>query len=346
MSSISVLVCWPLKPADCHVLSKMSNGLDVAVDHHIRGFPLTAISIFAPFTGLILSVVLLTFFLIRFYVLELFLLQKLHGKRYTNLDEINRRGFVNNHIAGATKILILVVGAYPFFNVAFGKAGFHTPFAAGSRVTMGDILIICAQILIGMFIFGLIYRTKISPVSVVHHMGSILVGQAAITISIRLDKDASVEFVLCTVWGTHSFSCASYHDTDMPKLFSLGAFDIISEFLPHLAIMLYRVFPENHSFLSRLFQIAFVSTLFGTISETVVVMYLFGQLWDRWTSPFKIVTPVLHVAFSAAQLHGSHIFYKMWRKQERILRDSREIKLGSGGESERALGWVGEGSAR
>jgi len=297
--------------------------LDVAVDHHIRGFPLTAISRFAPFTGLILSVVLLTFFLIRFYVLELFLLQKLYGKKYTNLDEINRRGFVNHHIAGTTKILILVVGAYPFFNVAFGKAGFHTPFTAGSQVTMGDILIICAQMLIGMFIFELIYRTKISPVSVVHHMGSILVGQAAITISIRLDKDASVEFVLCTVWG---------------------AFDIISEFLPHLAIILYRVFPENHSFLSRLFQIAFVSTLFGTISETVVVMYLFGQLWDRWTLPFKIVTPVLHVAFSAAQLHGSHIFYKMWRKQERILRDSRESKPDGGGEPERALGWVGEGS--
>jgi len=284
---------------------------------------LTAISRFAPFTGLILSVVLLTFFLIRFYVLELFLLQKLYGKKYTNLDEINRRGFVNHHIAGTTKILILVVGAYPFFNVAFGKAGFHTPFAAGSQVTMGDILIICAQMLIGMFIFELIYRTKISPVSVVHHMGSILVGQAAITISIRLDKDASVEFVLCTVWG---------------------AFDIISEFLPHLAIILYRVFPENHSFLSRLFQIAFVSTLFGTISETVVVMYLFGQLWDRWTLPFKIVTPVLHVAFSAAQLHGSHIFYKMWRKQERLLRDSRVSKPGGGGEPERALGWAGEGS--
>jgi hypothetical protein len=171
------------------------------VDHHIQRFPITSISILAPFTALIISLVLIIFFLIKFYVLELFLLRKAYGPKYTNLDEINRRGFVNHHIAGATKIIILIVGVYPFMDVAFGKAGFHTPFIHGSKVTMGDILVVCAQMLIGMFIFELIYRTKISPVSVVHHIGSILVGQAAIVISINEERDASIEFVLCTVWG-------------------------------------------------------------------------------------------------------------------------------------------------
>ena len=90
-------------------------------------------------------------------------------------------------------------------DVAFGRSNFHTPFMHGSKVTMGDILVTCAQMLLGMFIFELIYRTKISPVSVVHHMGSILVGQAAIVISIKEDRDASIEFVLCTVWGMTSF---------------------------------------------------------------------------------------------------------------------------------------------
>lgn len=174
---------------------------DVPIDHHIRVFPVGSISFLAPYTGLILSVVLLVFFLIKFYILELFLLQKIYGEKYTNLDEINRRGFVNHHIAGATKIIILIVGVYPFFDVAFGDAGFHTPFMNGSKVTMGDILVVCAQMLIGMFIFELIYRVKISPVSVVHHMGSILVGQAAITISVSREPDSSIEFVMCTVWG-------------------------------------------------------------------------------------------------------------------------------------------------
>jgi hypothetical protein len=56
---------------------------------------------------------------------------------------------------------------------------------------------------VAMFIFELIYRVKVSPVSVAHHIGSILVAQAAITISINGDRDASIEFVLCTVWGNY-----------------------------------------------------------------------------------------------------------------------------------------------
>jgi hypothetical protein len=70
---------------------------------------------------------------------------------------------------------------------------------------MGDLLLIAAQMLTGMFIFELIYRVKISPVSVAHHIGSIMVAQAAITISVKGDREASIEFVLCTVWGKHIF---------------------------------------------------------------------------------------------------------------------------------------------
>ncbi|KAJ6566302.1 hypothetical protein B0H19DRAFT_1219533 [Mycena capillaripes] len=288
-------------------------------DHHIRKFPLTSISVLSPYTGLIISVVLLVFFLIKFYVLELFLLQKLYGPRYTGLNEMNRRGFVNHHMAGATKIVILIIAVYPFGNVAFGTAEFHTSFI-GSRVTMGDILVISAQMLIGMFLFELIYRAKISPVSVVglicqvevHHMASILVGQAAITISISRNEDSSIEFLMCTVWG---------------------AFDIISEFLPHLTIIIYRVYPDSHHFLMTMFRAACVTTLFGTISETVVVMFLFGQLWSRWKLSFKIATPILHIAFSIAQFHGTRIFYRMWRKQERIIRDRQEAENSTGEEN-------------
>lgn len=100
---------------------------------------------------------------------------------------------------------------------------------------------------------------------------------------------------------------------------SAGAFDIVCELLPHIAIILYRIYPNRHIFLSRLFLFACISTLFGTICETIVVMYLFGSLWSRWQLAFKIVTPVLHCAFSATQLHGSRIFYFMWKKQKRIM---------------------------
>ncbi|KAF8212793.1 hypothetical protein K438DRAFT_1915725 [Mycena galopus ATCC 62051] len=288
----------------------------VPIDDHIRVFPIGSISFLAPYTGLILSVVLAVFFLIKFYILELFLLKRIYGEKYTKLDEINRRGFVNHHIAGATKIVILIVAAYPFLDVAFGSATFHTPFTHGSKVTMGDILVICAEMLIGMFILELIYRVKISPVSVVHHLASILIGQAAITISVQKERDSSIEFVMCTVWG---------------------AFDIISEFLPHLAIILYRVHPDEHHFLAKLFRAAFLTTLLGTISETIVAMYLFGQLWPRWTTAFRVSTPILHIAFSVAQLHGTRIFYTMWKKQERILHEPRkDTEIGMGDEDQGA----------
>ncbi|KAJ7725433.1 hypothetical protein DFH07DRAFT_1002660 [Mycena maculata] len=281
-------------------------------DDHIRKFPLTSISMLSSYTGLILSVVFLVLFLIKFYILELFLLQKIYGTKYTELDEVNRRGFVNHHIAGAKpstslKITILILAVYPFGAVVFGTAGFHTPFAQGSTVTLGDMLIVVAQMLVGGFLFELIYRTKISPISVVHHMASTLIAQAAITISVSRNQDSSIEFLLCLVWG---------------------AFDIICEFLPHVTIIAYRVYPDSHRFLATIFRAACITTFIGTVSETVVAMYFFGQLWERWTLPFKILTPVLHVAFSAAQFHGTRIFFRLWRKQEGIIHNFNEKQAG------------------
>jgi hypothetical protein len=162
------------------------------------------ISDLAPFSALIISIVLVIFFIARFYILEGFLIRHLYGSIYTNMSELNRRGFVNHHIAGITKLVILIVAAYPFVSVAFCKGpSFNTPFVKGSVVTLGDTLIIVAQMLIGIYIFELIYRMKLSPVAVMHHIGTIFIGQAAIAISLRplREPDAYIEFVLCTVWG-------------------------------------------------------------------------------------------------------------------------------------------------
>ena len=175
-------------------------------DQRLREMRLTPISKLAPFSGLIISVFLVIIFLIRFYILEGFLLKRIYGSKYTDLDETNRRGFLNHHIAGATKPFILLFAAYPFLWVTFGRGTLQSPYCKGSPVMLGDILVIAAQMLIGIFIFELIYRVKISPVSVVHHIGTILIGQAAIAISLNLvhEKDADIEFILCTVWGTHN----------------------------------------------------------------------------------------------------------------------------------------------
>jgi ABC-type multidrug transport system permease subunit len=152
---------------------------------------------------LILSIILVILFLIKQYIFEMFLMRRLYKAKYTALNEVERRGFINHHIAGMTKALILVVAVYPFIDVAFRTATLQTKYAKGSVVTLGDILVVSAQMLVGMYIFELIYRVKISPISTLHHIGTILVAQSAIAISLNLDHepDATVEFILCTVWG-------------------------------------------------------------------------------------------------------------------------------------------------
>lgn len=41
---------------------------------------------------------------------------------------------------------------------------------------------------------------------------------------------------------------------------------------------------------------------------------------------FKIATPLLHVAFSAAQVHGSCVFWRMYKKQCRLLQEEYLMK--------------------
>ncbi|GES61224.1 hypothetical protein ATEIFO6365_0006068300 [Aspergillus terreus] len=279
------------------------------IHHGLQNLPQEPISKLAPFSALIISIVLVILFLTRFFLLEGYLIQRLYGKTYLDLSELNKRGFINHHIAGFTKIVILITAAYPFIAIIAGRGTYQTPYAHGSVVRLGDILIVAAQMLVAMYVFELIYRSKLSPIAVMHHIGTIIIGQTAIAINIGhgREPDANIEFILCCVWG---------------------AFDIVSEFLPHVAIILYRVFPSRHHFLSGVFLIACITTATGTTCETIVAMWLFGGLWNRWRLAFKIVTPILHVAFSATQIHGSIVFWKMYQRQRRLMLRKREEQMG------------------
>jgi dipeptide/tripeptide permease len=103
----------------------------------------------------------------------------------------------------------------------------------------------------------------------------------------------------------------------------IGAFDIISEFFPHIAIILYRVYPERHRFLSQVFLISCITTATGTLCETIITMWLFGSLWSDWQIGFKVSTPLLHIAFSAAQIHGSLVFWRMYQRQKNYMKEKK-----------------------
>jgi hypothetical protein len=59
-----------------------------------------------------------------------------------------------------------------------------------------------------------------------------------------------------------------------------------------------------------------VAEIAGTTFETIIVFWLWGTLWDKWTLPFKVVTPMLHVLFCAAQLFGAWVFWKLAKKEK------------------------------
>jgi hypothetical protein len=203
-------------------------------------------------------------------------------------------------------------------------------FGTGFTLTQHAVLLVLNQVFIAMYIFELIFRTKLSPVAVMHHIGSVTIAATAVAISLDWEhqQDATIEFILCYVWGRTCPQRALLSSSSLTE--SAGMFDVLAEFWPHVAIILYRMHPTEHNYLRKVFLSAGIITCVGTVVETVAVMYLWGWAWDRWTLAFKVVTPILHVIFSAAQLWGAYNFYKMWQSQKRLMRaDKDDVEHGA-----------------
>lgn len=54
-----------------------------------------------------------------------------------------------------------------------------------------------------MYVFELMFRAKLSPVAVAHHMGSVIIAAVAVAYSYnwKAHPDATLEFILCYLWG-------------------------------------------------------------------------------------------------------------------------------------------------
>jgi hypothetical protein len=95
---------------------------------------------------------------------------------------------------------------------------------------------------------------------------------------------------------------------------------VVAEFWPHVALILYRVYPERHLLLAWVFRATVACELLGTTVETVLVLWIFGTLWEEWDLAFKIVTPSLHLLFTVAQLWGAWVFWLIAKKESRASR--------------------------
>jgi hypothetical protein len=93
-------------------------------------------------------------------------------------------------------------------------------------------------------------------------------------------------------------------------------------------MIIYRIHNSKHLLLSQIFYTTMALELVGTALETVIVMWLFGSLWEKWALSLKLVTPFLHLLFSAAQLWGAWIFYKLAKDQRARHDQILKVSLG------------------
>ena len=169
--------------------------------HHLVN---QSVSKAAHYASLILTLSACVLAVLRIYFLDLFLIPRAYPKRVlSSITDAQRRSFVNHHVAAATKILLIIITAYPFIAIMAGHSTPHTPFFKGSRTTLGDVLVLSSQIFTVMYIFELFYRDKVSPISCAHHVGAIIIAQVALSMTIdeKREKDAIYEFMICFVWG-------------------------------------------------------------------------------------------------------------------------------------------------
>ena len=150
-------------------------------------------------------------YLVRTFVLEKRLLAWGFGTVYTSLDETRRRGFVNHIISLLIKKLLLVWGVYPFVQVVVRDKDFAE--RCYGSLTMGDVLLLTMHVFCGLYIHELIYRMSVSWVSMLHHIGTVVIGQTVITLTLREDhwNMMAWETKLCLLMGMFSSIPATWN---------------------------------------------------------------------------------------------------------------------------------------
>lgn len=82
-------------------------------------------------------------------------------------------------------------------------------------------------------------------------------------------------------------------------------------------MIVYRDPAVESATLLRFFSVAFWCSLIGTMAETATIFALYGSLYDKWTLTMKVLIPVLHCIFTAAQLWGEKCTWDLWQQQKR-----------------------------
>ena len=232
------------------------------------------------------------FFFVR-YALEGQIMHRYFRKAYGDLTIVNQRSFTA-HVLWMVVKLSLVPAAWPFIQVFFCGKSLKEGIVKGSVVSNADYLSVAYFAVIGMFLFEIIYRLKISPVSLIHHTAGCALSAWQVVEQVQQDN-ASTE-------------------SQYKMLILYGVFEVVFETFPHIAVVYYRCQPKNSIGLhktSRIWLWSGISSLIGTTTELVAMAVFMWKNWYKWELGMKIVLPILHFAFMAAQVHGARVGFQL-----------------------------------
>lgn len=106
-------------------------------------------------------------------------------------------------------------------------------------------------------------------------------------------------------------------------------------------MIIYRDPNVKSSKLLNSFCIAFWCSTIGTIAETATILGLYGALYHKWTLTMKVLIPILHCVFTAAQLWGEKCTWDLWQKEKRKAKRAQadrdeETDMGKGAKGSKA----------
>ncbi|KAJ4391140.1 hypothetical protein N0V93_004755 [Gnomoniopsis smithogilvyi] len=260
---------------------------------------------------------LIYFCFVRF-VLEGFVMPRIFRKAYVDLTIVNQRSFTA-HVLWLTVKLCLIPAAWPFIAVFFCKRTLKDSLINGSPVSNADFLSIAYFAVVSMFLFEIIYRLKISPVSLIHHTAGCALGVWQVIEEVYSDSPST--------------------EAQFRLLILYGVFEILFETFPHFAVVYYRCQSKDSVGLRRtshMWMASGFSSLVGTTAEFIVMAVFMWRNWHLWDLAMRVVLPLLHFAFMAAQVHGARVGFQLYRefRQRALVAKEKERALVDGGDGD------------
>ncbi|BFZ57656.1 hypothetical protein PYCC9005_004709 [Savitreella phatthalungensis] len=251
---------------------------------------------------IIVNYIIALWFLTR-YLFERVVMPKLLGPSFRRMDEGNQRTMVNHFVNIFWKTSTLF-GLYPFImTVVLGHS--ERTYLQYGKVTYGDLLALDYMLFTAGFLFEIIYRSRISLVTAIHHIVALFLSTLVAVIIVNNPRNLEAQ-------------------AELKLIFTYGFFEVFFETGPHVMMILYRRNRHDTKMLARGFRIIAVMSFTGTFLEQFAIMYLFAKHWPIWDYAFKVLTPILHLCFAAAQLHGGRIFLSLSRKMAKEEREKQQ----------------------